>query len=145
MLDIRFIRENAELVQKCSKEKGFEVDINKLLKLDEKRRNLLEQIETKRARKNELSQSVSISPSPSSSEEGTAKDIIPPPQENRTEGKKVKEQIAKLESELKPVNDEYITLLKTVPNMPTDDVPVGASEADNVVTKEWGKKPKFDF
>ena len=145
MLDIRFIRENAELVQKCSKEKGFEVDINKLLKLDEKRRNLLEQIETKRARKNELSQSVSISPSLSSSEEGTAKDIIPPPQENRTEGKKVKEQIAKLESELKPVNDEYITLLKPVPNMPTDDVPVGASEADNVVTKEWGKKPKFDF
>ena len=144
MLDIKFIRENADLVQEKSKQKGYDVDIHKLIELDEQRRQLLAQIEKKRAEKNELSQSVSISPSPSS-EDNPPGDILPPSDEERIKGKKVKGEITELESNLKPIDEEYWRLIKAVPNMPADDVPVGASEDENVEAKKSGDIPQFDF
>jgi seryl-tRNA synthetase len=53
--------------------------------------------------------------------------------------------LAQLEAQLQPVEEEFTKLLKAVPNMPADDVPVGTSEDENVVAKEWGDKPQFDF
>lgn len=129
MLDIRFIRENADLVAKKSEQKGYKVDVKKLLELDEKRHQLMQEIESIRQERNLHAKE----PSPENQQEFIAK------------GKKLKEQLAKAENELQPIGAEYIRLLKEVPNMPLDDVPVGASEAENVVAKEWGKKPQFDF
>ncbi len=82
MLDIRFVRENAELVGKKAEQKGYKVNITKLLGVDDNRRNLKIKINELRAQKNELSTSVSISPSPSS-EENPPGDIVPPSKENR--------------------------------------------------------------
>lgn len=130
MLDIKFIRENAELVQEKSEQKGYKVDVKKLLELDDTHRDLVQKVEVLRARRNEISSS--------------AKGQKPVAQQIE-QGKQLKEQLAKLESELEPVEKEYKSLLKTVPNMPSDDVPIGTSEAENAVTKEWGEKPKFDF
>ncbi|MBI2589321.1 serine--tRNA ligase [Candidatus Saccharibacteria bacterium] len=143
MLDIRFIRENAETVEKKAEQKGYKVDVKHLLELDDKRRSLLSEIEELRAKRNELSQSVSVSPSPSP-EDGD-QDIMPPSKESIAEGRRIKEKLSKFGAELEPVDRKFWALLKAVPNMPTNDVPVGTSEADNIVAKEWGEKPKFDF
>lgn len=130
MLDIRFIRENAELVAEKSKQKGYEVDIPKLLELDNKRKDLLSKIEKLRAERNEIA------------EAGKAGK---PSDEQIQKGKQLKDELTKLESELEPVNQQFEELLKSVPNMPSEDVPVGADETGNIVAKEWGDKPKFDF
>jgi seryl-tRNA synthetase len=130
MLDIRFIRENADQVTQKSQQKGYTVDIQKLLAVDDSRRKLLSEIERVRAERNQLADKTkSGQPSP----------------EDMEQGRKLKETLAQLENQLGPVNDEYDKLLKEIPNMPADDVPVGASEDENKVAKEWGEKPQFDF
>lgn len=130
MLDIRFIRENPELVAEKSKQKGYDVNIQELLQLDERRRSLVSQAEALRAERNELaSQMKSGQPSPEAIEKG----------------RQLKEGLSRLEDELRPLEEQFEKLLKAVPNMPADDVPVGASEDENVVSKEWGEKPSFDF
>ncbi|MDB5185717.1 MAG: serS, partial [Candidatus Saccharibacteria bacterium] len=130
MLDIQFIRENPELVQEKSNQKNYKVDIAQLLSVDERRRSLLGEVEGLRARRNELSASM---------KQGK------PTEEQIAVGRELKDRIAALEEQLAPIEKEFITLLKTVPNMPLDDVPVGATENENVVSKEWGEKPQFDF
>ena len=127
MLDIQFIRDNAKLVAEKSRQKGFDVDIGKLLELDEKRRRLIGEVEELRAKRNELS--------------GSKK----PSTEQITKGRELKEKIAKTEDELGKTEQEFNVLLKKVPNMPTDDVPVGSTEQDNKVIKTVGEKPKFSF
>jgi seryl-tRNA synthetase len=130
MLDIRLIRENADLVEQKSKQKGYEVNVQKLLEIDENRRKLLSEIERVRAGRNQLAEKLKAGN---------------PDQQSIEEGKKLKDSLAQLEKQLKPVDEEYLRLLKSVPNLPSDDVPVGASEDENKVAKEWGQKPEFDF
>jgi seryl-tRNA synthetase len=130
MLDIRFIRENPELVAERSKQKGYDVNIQKLLALDDNRRKLLSEIEKVRAERNDVAAS--------------QKGGQPDPQ-TIEQGKRLKDSLAQLEAQLQPVDEEYLKLLKSVPNMPANDVPVGASEDENVVSKEWGEKPEFEF
>ena len=129
MLDIRFIRENAELVEKKAEQKGYKVDVKHLLRLDNDRRKLLGEIEAVRAQRNELAGQKDQKPSEA--------DLI--------KGQGLKKKLKELELELVPVEKEFIALLKTVPNMPAEDVPIGSSETENVATKQWGEKPKFDF
>ncbi len=130
MLDIRFIRENAELVAKKSKQKGYDVDISKLLGVDENRRKLVAEVERVREERNKLANKLKSGK---------------PDSQNIEKGKKLKDSLAQLEEQLKPLEVEYFRLLKAVPNLAAEDVPVGASEADNKVAKEWGQKPNFDF
>ncbi len=123
MLDIRYIRENAELVQKKSEEKGYKVDIAKLIQLDEQRRNLLGEIEALRAQRNELADDA----------KGQK-----PTEEQISKGKQLKDQLAEAESRLAPVENEYMNLLNEVPNPAFDDVPVGGEAASAEVIR-WGK------
>jgi seryl-tRNA synthetase len=132
MLDIQFIRENAELVQEKSKQKGYEVDVTQLLGFDAKRRELLQQVEEKRRQRNEHAALFKES-------KGTTSP------ENVDKGRALKEELADLEHQLGSIEQEFITLLKTIPNIPTDDVPIGASEDENVVAKEVGNKKNFSF
>ncbi len=130
MLDIRFIRENPDLVAEKSRQKGYEVDVKKLLNVDNSRRKLIAEVEAVRAERNELA----------------AKLKSGKPEESEiARGKELKEKLAQLEKQLEPVEEQFVKLLKAVPNMPYSDVPVGASELENVVAREWGDKPKFDF
>jgi seryl-tRNA synthetase len=130
MLDIQFIRDNPELVAEKSKQKGYDVDVQQLLGFDTERRELLQQVEDLRRQRNELS--------------AQAKGKKPT-DEQVSAGRDLKDKLGKLEHQLAAIELEFVELLKRVPNMPTDDVPIGASEADNVVVKQWGDKPKFDF
>lgn len=130
MLDIRFIRENAGLVAKKSEQKGCKVDIKQLLELDQKRRDAQSWIDEQRANLNKVSKDFQKKPPTDGEREGI---------------RQSKEILHQREKELEEYDKKYWALLKAVPNMPLDDVPVGTSEAENVVAKEWGEKPKFDF
>ncbi|MGD8374225.1 MAG: serine--tRNA ligase [Candidatus Woesebacteria bacterium] len=130
MLDIRYVRENADRVQQAAQQKGYAVDVQKLLKLDDKRRSFLQKIEDLRRERNELAASL--------------KQGRPDPQQIER-GKALKTELADLEESLRGAEKAYLDALKQVPNMPLDEVPVGASEDENVVSKEWGTPKKFDF
>jgi seryl-tRNA synthetase len=130
MLDIQFIRDNPELVQEKSKQKGYDVNIRELLELDGQRRTRLTQIEELRARRNTLNDEL----------KGQK-----PSDEQLAAAKQIKDEINQHETDLKRIEESYDELLKKVPNMPMDDVPVGASEDENVVAKQVGDKTVFDF
>jgi seryl-tRNA synthetase len=130
MIDIQFVRDNQELVNKKSVEKGYPIDVDSLLKLDNERRELVGQVEALRARRNDNAGKMSGGK---------------PEQDIIDEGKQLKIELAERETYLDEVEKNYLELLKQVPNMPLDDVPVGGSEDDNQVVYEWGEKPQFDF
>lgn len=130
MLDIQFIRENANLVEEKAAQKNIKVDVDKLLEFDESRRESLQRIEKLRAERNELT---------------AASKGQKPSEEQIKKGKKLREDIEKLEAELKKTEISYDELLKTIPNMPLDEVPIGKSEDENQVMATIGEKPAFDF
>ena len=130
MIDIQFVRDNQELVNKKSVEKGYPIDVDSLLKLDNERRELVGQVEALRARRNDNASKMSGGK---------------PEQDIIDEGKQLKIELAERETYLNDIEKNYQELLKQVPNMPLDDVPVGGSEDDNQVVYEWGEKPQFDF
>lgn len=142
MLDIRYIREHADEVAKKAKQKGYKVDINKLLKLDKERRQLQSDIDDRNAERRELSQSRSISPS-ASPEENPPGDVIAPSKENREQGKEVKAEIAGLEAKLMPISAKFKELLAQIPNIFPDDTPLGGEEANKEI-KNWGVAEEKD-
>jgi seryl-tRNA synthetase len=129
MLDIQFIRDNPDLVLEKSAEKGYTVDVPQLLQLDGQRKSLTTQVDELRRLRNEQS-----------SFKGTK-----PSAEQLEQGRLLKDKLSLLETEFKEVDEKYAALLRGVPNMPLDDVPVGASEDENVVAKQNGDKKEFDF
>lgn len=132
MLDIRFIRDNMTQVQNSTRAKGYDVDIQKLLKLDDDRRELQQQVDELRTRRNENAAKMKGSNGK-------------PDQAVIDEGKQIKMLLAEREEYLTNAEHECIELLKTVPNVALDSVPVGSSEDENVVIKTVGEKPQFDF
>lgn len=130
MLDIQFIRDNPQFVAEKSRQKGYDVDIQQLLGFDGERRELLQQVEELRRQRNELTEQT----------KGQK-----PSEEQIAVGRQLRDQLNDAEHRLAAIEKEYEILLKTVPNMPLDDVPVGLTEAENVVAKTVGEKPQFDF
>lgn len=130
MLDIQFIRENSELVREKSKQKGYDIDVQQLLGFDVKRRELQQEVEALRRERNEISESM----------KGQR-----PSDEQVAKGREVKEKLVDLEHRFAAIDKEFLDLLKQVPNMPLDDVPVGATEEENVVAKTVGEIPNFNF
>lgn len=130
MIDIQIIRDSPELVAEKSAQKGYPVDVNKILELDTQRKEVLATVETLRAKRNEIA--------------GRMKGGKPS-EEDIAEGKQIKLELAEHEGFLKTAEDDLLTLLKQVPNMPLEGVPVGATEEENKVVKTWGNIPKFDF
>lgn len=130
MLDIRYIRDNAELVQKNAKDKGYDVDVSALLVLDEKRRELNLKVEELREKRNSIA---------SQMQGGRPSDEV------IAEGKAVKEALNGLEASLKETDVSFLDILKKVPNMAAPDVPYGATEEDNIVAKTVGDPTHFDF
>jgi seryl-tRNA synthetase len=130
MLDIQFIRDNPEVVIEKSKQKGYNAPVNELLKVDSARRELQASVEALRQKRNELAAGAK-GESPSA--------------ENQELGKSYKQDLTKSETELKLLDDQFLVLLKSIPNMPLEAVPLGTSEADNKVTKTIGEPIEYDF
>ena len=126
MLDVKFIRENLELVEKSAKEKGYKINIQEVLELDDKRKKELVRVEELRRKRNEIASKMKGGK---------------PDKKLIDEGKKVKDELAKLEEDLTKVEQEYKAALKVVPNIIFDDVPLGGEEC-SVEVKSWGGKKK---
>lgn len=130
MLDIQFIRDNAETVRDGVRKKRIDVDVDRLLELDEKRRQLQHEVDDMRSQRNQLS-----------STEGGGK----PTQDQIDQVKQLKEQLTSKEAELDEVEAEYERLMLQVPNPPDPSVPEGADDGENQAIKHWGDVPDFDF
>ncbi len=123
MLDIQTIRDNPELVAQKSREKGYNVDVQALLKLDEERRELLQKVEALRAERNELSaQMKGGKPDPAVIEQS----------------KQLKDQLTVLEAQLEACEEERQAMLQSVPNLHFDDVPIGGEELSEEIKKVGG-------
>ncbi len=130
MIDIRLIREQPDAVAQNAKNKGYDVDIAKLVELDAERRTLQQQVDELRERRNHNAAKMSGGR---------------PNQAIIDEGKQIKVELSEREGYLENTEVVFWKLLKAVPNMALSDVPVGSTEDENVVIKEVGDKPHFDF
>lgn len=130
MLDIQFIRENPQLVIEKSKQKGYDAPVDELLKIDALRRELQTKVEVLRQKRNELAA-------------GTKGES--PTSENIELSKTYKQDLVVCETELRSLDERYLALLRSIPNMPLDDVPIGTSELENKVTKKIGEPIDYDF
>ncbi len=130
MLDIGFIRDNSELVKKIARQKNVDVDVDELLRVDKKRRDLQTQIDMSARQKNlHAKKNMAGKPSP----------------DDIAEGKRLKSEITKLQKQLDEVKDRYTALLQSVPNIPSEDTPIGVDHTGNVVKRRIGNQPKFSF
>jgi len=133
MLDIKFIRDNKNIVQEGAKKKGVDVDIEKLIMLDDQRLKELKEVEDLRSEVNRVSNDISRD------QDGALK--IQLIEEMRT----VKEDIKEKEEKLKKTIEAWQKIMLQVPNVTSPDVPEGPDESGNVVIRSWGEKPVFDF
>jgi len=133
MLDIKFIRENKDIVAAGAKKKHITIDLDKLLALDDQRKEFLQTVEEKRAVQNEVTKSIS-----SESDSQKRDSMI-------AEMQALKTDLQTEEDKLKEVMKEWQELMLQVPNVPDMSVPDGDSDEDNQEIKAWGEQPQFDF
>ncbi len=133
MLDIKFIRENKEIVELAAKKKNIKIDIGELLKTDDERLVLLTEVENLRAEQNAVSDRIVQLKDPAEKAE-----LIKSMQLH-------KEDLKVREEKLKAVMELWRDLMLRVPNIPDPTSPEGASEEENVEIRAWGEKPAFDF
>lgn len=132
MLDIKFIRENPDIVKDAAQKKKVEIDIDALIKLDDERRTLLTLVEKERGEQNEFNTKIS------SAESGLKSDMIAKMQTLKA-GLQIKEE------KLKEITKDWFLLMMKVPNIPSVDTPIGPDESGNKVIRQWGEKPNFKF
>lgn len=122
MIDIKFLRENPEKVKSGAKAKNIDIDIEKIIELDDKFRNVNVEVQNLRAERN-----------------------IAAKERNIDKGKEIKAQLDGLEAELSTLQKQLEELTSQIPALPKDDVKVGRNDTENDVIKTVGEIPKFDF
>lgn len=133
MLDIKFIRENPELIKEAVRKKMIDFDVDRLLQLDQKRKELMLVVEELNKIKNQANKEIQ-----QAKDEEARKSIIAQMQElDRNSDDK--------SQEFKKIDEEFQQLMLLVPNVPDESVPEGKCDADNVEVKTWGKIPQFKF
>ncbi|AII57718.1 serine--tRNA ligase [Dehalococcoides mccartyi] len=125
MLDLKFIRENAELVRKAVADRNTDAPIDEILELDNRRRHLTQELDNLRAKRKMMAKQ----------RDDTAIE----------EGRVLRGQITELEAELSEVDEKLTDRLLRVPNIPDASVPVGRDESENVVLYYRGEKRSFSF
>ncbi len=134
MLAIRTIRENPDLVRKALADRGADVDLDRLLELDARRRSILQELEALRARRNQVSKEVGRI----KRDGGDASALM-------AEMREVGSRIKALEAELREVEPGLDAILMQIPNIPHESVPVGRTEEDNEVVRTWGEPRDLGF
>ncbi|MCI0597747.1 serine--tRNA ligase [Candidatus Parcubacteria bacterium] len=132
MLDIHFIRENADIVKEAARKKGVEVDIDRLLVVYEERKKLEQELESRRAEQNRASKTIALA-------KGAERD------KHIEAMQHLKAGMAESEEKYKKVMEEWEKLMLAVPNIPSPDTPEGPDESGNKVLRQWGEKPAFPF
>ena len=124
MLDIRFIRENADLVQKSADAKRYKVNVADVLKVDKEKRELQQRVDELRTQRNDIAAQM---------KGGKPDDKL------IAQGKEVKAKLAELEAQLKEVDAKLTDGINSLPNIIFNDVPMGGEE-DSVPVAEWGER-----
>ncbi|HEU4964042.1 MAG TPA: serine--tRNA ligase [Bacilli bacterium] len=136
MLDIKFIRENPELVQEVAGQKGITLSVEELLKHDVERRQTLQELEQFRSRRNALSQEM-----PKLAKAGNKEEM----ERIKAQVREINGRIGELEATLAEVEGKLNGLLLLVPNIISPDTPIGETDEDNVEVRKVGTVPAFDF
>lgn len=131
MLDIKYICENTTKVKEVAKNKNVKIDVEKILKLDEEKRSLMLRVEKLREERNKIANNLKASKG--KDKKGVAK------------AKTIREMLKDLEPQLIETSEELLELMYHVPNVYSDDTPIGQNESHNKVIEQWGQKPKFNF
>jgi len=134
MLDLKFIRENQDLVKQAVANKKEKADLDKLLALDVERREILRTVEKLKQERNAASQVIARL-----KKEGT------PAETQIAQMQTVSHEVKQLDARVKEVDAALKALLSWIPNIPHASVPVGMSEQDNIDVKKWGTPPEMDF
>ncbi|SET74703.1 seryl-tRNA synthetase [Oceanobacillus limi] len=135
MLDMKFLRTNFEEVKEKLKHRGEDLsELDRFGELDERRRELINETESLKAKRNEASKQISVL-------KKEKKDAEPAIKEMREVG----EQIKTLDDELKGIEEDLETIMLSIPNIPHESVPVGEDEEDNVEARKWGELPEFNY
>ncbi len=130
MIDIQILRDNPEMVAQKALQKQVQIDVEDLLRRDKELREILQQVEALRQKRNEISDQMKGGK---------------PDQSLIDAGKTIKVELNERENLLRDSETEFYELLRKIPNLALDFVPIGETEEDNVVEREEGVKPEFSF
>jgi seryl-tRNA synthetase len=134
MLDIKLIRSNPEKVKEALKKRKEKINLDEILKLDQKRRELLLEADVLKEKRNKVSEE--IGKLKREKEDARGKILAM---------KEVSAKIKELDTQIKEIEEETAKILLEIPNIPHESVPVGEDEKDNTEIRKWGEPPKFDF
>jgi seryl-tRNA synthetase len=134
VLDLRFVRENIDLLKEKLALRGEDLDLDPFIQVEQERRDLIQKADALRSQRNQVSDEISKI----KQEGGTAEDLV-------TQMRQVGQEIKTLETDLREKEEKLQAFLLIIPNIPHDSVPVGKSEEDNKVVSTWGKAPAFAF
>ncbi|HOX94901.1 MAG TPA: serine--tRNA ligase, partial [Syntrophales bacterium] len=134
MLDMKFLRDNLDLVRKKMLERGKEIDLDLFASLDRKRRDILQEVETLRSERNKVSKEIGAR----KKNKEDASDLI-------SRMGSVSDRIKQLEGDLEKTEEDLRNFMMVIPNIQHESVAYGTGPEDNPVVRHWGEKPKFDF
>lgn len=134
MLDIKFVRENRELVQRMLQQRGYDLELQSILASDQERRQVIKEVESLKHERKAVSDQIAQMKKRGED----ASEII-------TRMRQVSQRIKVLDQELAEREDELHQSLLLIPNVPHETVPVGKDEQDNPVVKRWGEISQFSF
>lgn len=133
MLDIKFIRQNPDEIKKACAKKQAKIDIDRLLEIDKKRRELMLALEDTRAKKNKANEEIK-----QLHEKANREAVI-------MKMRELDKNDDRIEAEFKEIDAEFQGLMSIIPNPPLDNVPEGKNESENKEIRKWGDLPKFNF
>jgi seryl-tRNA synthetase len=134
MLDLRFVRENIDILKEKLALRGENLDLNPIIQVEQERRDLIQKADALRNQRNQVSDEISRI----KQEGGAAEDLV-------DQMRQVGQQIKTLETKLREKEEKLQAFLLTIPNIPHESVPVGKSVEDNRVVNTWGEPPAFSF
>lgn len=134
MLDLRFVRENTDIVAKALEKRGMDISLEQFKKLDEERREILHEAEQLKHKRNVVSDKIGQLKRAGEDASGMIEEM-----------KDVSDRIKRYDERLREIEGDLYQILLGIPNIPNEDVPVGKNEEDNLEIRRWGKPRKFDF
>ncbi|MBN1881849.1 MAG: serine--tRNA ligase [Deltaproteobacteria bacterium] len=134
MLDLKYIRDNIDLIEEKLHHRGTDVDLKEFNKLDETRRSILVDVESLKHERNKVSDEIARI----KKQKGDASGLI-------EQMRGVSDRIKSLDGDLTDIHQKLDDIIMEIPNLPHESVPVGTNEEDNTEVRTWGEKPKFDF
>lgn len=134
MLDLKFIRENLEVVKNKLSQRNLEIDLDHVIEIDQKRREMIQEVETLRNERNKVSEIIAAS---KKQKKDASTEIF--------RMKEVSQKIKEVDAKLEEIEASLRDLLLRIPNIPDETVTEGKDSSDNVEVKRWSEPPQFDF